>query len=121
MKDTAERDRLMEERRSLADQFELKSREWTENPEGAKAEAIKADRDKLADQLAANFWRLDPYVRARSLYDRLGYFRGAAGTDWYGTRDAAKVNGNGAAAKTEAVADETKLPVAAPQVTEVVA
>lgn len=117
MKDTETRDRLQEERRVLAGEFELKSREWTENPDGEKAEAIKAERDRLAKELADNFWKLDPYVRARSLYDRLGYFRGAAGTDWYGTKDAAKSNGE----KTEAVADDNKTPVTPAKVTEVVA
>jgi hypothetical protein len=122
MKDTATRDRLREERRDLAGQFELKSREWTENPDGEKAEAIKAERDRLAKELADNFWKLDPYVRARSVYDRLGYFRGAAGTDWYGTKDAAKSSGGGGGGeKTETVADENKVPVTPAKVTEVVA
>ncbi|KXJ91550.1 CRAL-TRIO domain-containing protein [Microdochium bolleyi] len=30
------------------------------------------ERSRLADKLAANYWQLDPHVRSRNIYDRLG-------------------------------------------------
>ena len=84
MEDTATRDKLLARRKELATLFEDKTREWAAVAAGdkAKAEAIKAQRDELAKELAENFWELDPYLRARSLYDRLGVFDGNGKVDW---------------------------------------
>ena len=35
----------------------------------------KARRVELADQLSANYWRLDPYVRSRCHLDRAGIIK----------------------------------------------
>lgn len=86
MNDTETRDAILAERQLLVDGFERLTREWIKNPDGDEGKRIKEDRDKQAVLMTTNFWRLDPYVRARSVYDRLGYFKGSAGADWYGTR-----------------------------------
>ncbi|KAK2601639.1 phosphatidylinositol transfer protein csr1 [Conoideocrella luteorostrata] len=84
MNNTATRDCLMEERRAMAMEFEELTREWIMNGQlSEKAREVCARRDRLVDDLAANYWELDPYVRARSVYDRQGYFRGAGGVEWY--------------------------------------
>ncbi|TWU70776.1 hypothetical protein ED733_001133 [Metarhizium rileyi] len=84
MNDTETRDRLLAERRELSLQFEDLTKEWVMNAQlSEKARQICDRRNQCVEELAANYWRLDPYVRARSLYDRLGYFRGANGVDWY--------------------------------------
>lgn len=95
MKDTATRDKLLAQRRALTAEFEGKTREWAAVAAGDKAtsERIKAERDAIAKRLAANFWELDPYLRARSLYDRLGVFQGEGKVDWSAakrTQDALK-------------------------------
>ena len=86
MKDTAARDALLTRRKELALAFEEKTRAWSDAVAGgsdkAAVEGIKGERDALAKQLAANFWELDPYLRARSLYDRLGVFQGEGKVDW---------------------------------------
>jgi hypothetical protein len=84
MQDTETRDRLLEERRLLALRFEDLTKEWVMNAQlSDKAREICDRRNQCVDDLAENYWRLDPYVRARSLYDRQGYFCGADGVDWY--------------------------------------
>lgn len=84
MGNTATRDCLMEERRAMALQFEELTREWVMNAQlSEKAREVSARRDGLVEELAGNYWELDPYVRARSIYDRQGYFLGAGGVEWY--------------------------------------
>lgn len=89
MKDTAARDQLIARRKELALAFEDKTREWSKVADGgagavdqAAVDKVKGERDALAKELAANFWQLDPYMRARSLYDRLGIFSGNGKVDW---------------------------------------
>lgn len=85
MADTATRDKLLARRKELAALFEDKTREWSDVADAgdkAKTAAVKQQRDDIAKQLAENFWELDPYLRARSLYDRLGVFQGNGKVDW---------------------------------------
>ncbi|KAG6006036.1 hypothetical protein E4U54_000245 [Claviceps lovelessii] len=87
MNNTAMRDCLMEKRRAMALQFEELTREWVMNAQlGDKAREVSGRRDVLVQELAENYWELDPYVRARSVYDRQGYFRRAGGVEWYGSK-----------------------------------
>ncbi|KAH7129322.1 CRAL-TRIO domain-containing protein [Dactylonectria estremocensis] len=83
MKDIETRDRLLEAREELVKKYEHATREWIRNPEGEQGKAIKAERAKLAQQLKADYWNLDPYVRARTIYDRQGAIQGDGNTDWY--------------------------------------
>ncbi|KAK7426314.1 phosphatidylinositol transfer protein csr1 [Neonectria magnoliae] len=83
MKDTETRDRLVEAREELVKKYEHATREWIRNPEGDEAKAIKAEREKLAEQLKVDYWNLDQYIRARTLYDRQGAIQGGGKTDWY--------------------------------------
>ena len=67
MKDTATRDQIQEERDSMVQRFEEATKQWIAGEEGAGAE-----RDAVANELNENYWKLDPYIRARTLYDRIG-------------------------------------------------
>ena len=67
MKDTATRDKILEERGVMVQRFENATKEWI-----AGDETKAAERDAIADELNASYWKLDPYVRARTLYDRIG-------------------------------------------------
>lgn len=61
------------ERSVLVDQFEKLSVEWAELKAGSvEAKTKDAERRELAKQLSEGYWNLDPYVRARSYYDRSG-------------------------------------------------
>lgn len=67
MKDTATRDEILMEREALYAEYEAILKKWGETDQNTDAE-----RDAVAKKLAENYWRLDPYIRARSFYDRLG-------------------------------------------------
>lgn len=67
MKDTATRDKIQEEREGMVRRFEESTRKWIAGEDDAAAE-----RDSIANELNENYWSLDPYVRARTVYDRVG-------------------------------------------------
>ncbi|KAM5341648.1 hypothetical protein ACJ41O_014679 [Fusarium nematophilum] len=83
MKDTETRDRLLAEREELVKKFEHATREWIRNPEGEQTPQIRAERERIAKLLRDDYWNLDPYIRARTLYDRQGAIQGSGKTDWY--------------------------------------
>lgn len=80
MKDTETKERLVGVREKLMKEYEEATRRWI--GEGDNKE-ITGKRDQLATQLRENYWQLDPYLRARSLYDREGILQGAATARWY--------------------------------------
>ena len=101
MKDTATRDRLLAEREEVVKQFERKTMDWIENPGD---EQVKVERNILAEKLRKGYWDLDPYVRARSWYDRKGVLLPGGKVVTYPERDKVHVNGekmNGVAEKRE--------------------
>ncbi|KAK2598884.1 phosphatidylinositol transfer protein csr1 [Conoideocrella luteorostrata] len=101
MKDTATRDKIQQERDELANQFELATKEWIANPEGAKGADIKNKRESIVVQLKENYWKLDKYVRCRSLYDRQGNIRLGAKTVWYPEQAGEKRAPNGSIQQIE--------------------
>jgi len=80
MADTATRDRLDQERRSIVDEYEKLTIQWCKQGGG---QDLDKQRLMLADKLRENYWKLDPYVRARSLYDRTGVIRPGGHIDFY--------------------------------------
>jgi len=83
MKDTVTRDRLLAAREILVKEFEDATIEWIQHPDGEKAGDIKARRAGLAEQLREDYWAVDPYLRARSLYDRTGVLQPGGKIDFY--------------------------------------
>lgn len=83
MKDTATRDRILAEREQQYRDFEDATIRWIENHDGEKGKEIKAEREALAAKLNKGYWVLDPYVRARSLYDRTGVIQSGGKVDFY--------------------------------------
>ncbi|KAB8801881.1 hypothetical protein FH972_026703 [Carpinus fangiana] len=69
--DDVERDRLLAHRDELVAQYENLTHEWADQ-EGETAHETFQKRSSLASLLRDNYWKLDPYVRARSVYDRMG-------------------------------------------------
>lgn len=70
MKDVETRDRLVKERSLIVDNFEKGTLDWIHG-EG-DSEAVKRKRNEIANTLKEDYWKLDPYIRARSYYDRAG-------------------------------------------------
>jgi hypothetical protein len=115
MLDTATRDRLLAERAKLYKEYEDATLEWINTPStaGEAAEKIKARRNDIAARLRADYWNLDPYVRARSYYDRIGVLQPGGKLDWYpGEKEKEKVAEKTAAGGAAAAAgEETKTTV----------
>ncbi|KAK4054516.1 hypothetical protein OIV83_001010 [Microbotryomycetes sp. JL201] len=69
-KDDEERKRLQQERNDLiADYIEV-TREWMKSDEAAP-EIVKK-RKMIVHKMQAQYWELDPYIRGRGCYHRLG-------------------------------------------------
>ena len=90
MNDIATRDRLLAARESLVKEFEGATLQWIQNPEAEKAVDVKARRTDLAAQLREDYWGIDPYVRARSLYDRTGVLLPGGKINFYPQTEAEK-------------------------------
>ncbi|KZF18894.1 CRAL/TRIO domain-containing protein [Xylona heveae TC161] len=73
MSDKAAREKLLDERAGIVEKFEKATLQWSSrNSEDKEPVSLVQQRISLADQLRLNYWKLDPYTRARTLYDRLG-------------------------------------------------
>jgi hypothetical protein len=108
MKDTATRDKIQAERNQIVDAYEKATIEWLKST-GEEAEAAKAKRTKLAADLKTNYWKLDPYIRARSLYDRIGVIKPGGVINFYPDQptDAEKPSETPKEAPKEEAAKET--------------
>ncbi|CAG8402386.1 unnamed protein product [Penicillium salamii] len=91
MADKETRDTLVAERQQLAKEIQDVTIEWIRasfKKQTAAASAAEEKRNELVEKLRSQYWVLDPYVRARSLYDRLNIVQGGGKIDFY--PDAAK-------------------------------
>lgn len=70
MKDTETRDRLIQQRSTIVDEFEKCTLDWIHGD--GEIEGVKQARNEIANRLREDYWVLDPYIRARSFYDRTG-------------------------------------------------
>jgi hypothetical protein len=50
----------------MIERFENATKGWIAE------EDTTSERDAIADELNGNYWKLDPYIRARTIYDRVG-------------------------------------------------
>ncbi|KAK7744341.1 phosphatidylinositol transfer protein csr1 [Diatrype stigma] len=110
MADTAARDALLREREALYEEYEQRTVDWIGSEEADKRAAAQAARNEVARKLDTQYWRLDPYVRARSLYDRVGIIKPGGVVDYYpstnGPAAAAATNGTAAATTADTSADD---------------
>ncbi|KAI1809161.1 CRAL/TRIO domain-containing protein [Poronia punctata] len=105
MKDTQTRDELLRERESLYDEYETKTIEWIHEEDGAKRTTINEERAVIARKLKEQYWRLDPYIRSRSLYDRIGVIKPGGHLDYYSAWEVPAVP-NGKPAPVETSPDD---------------
>ena len=107
MKDTETRDRLLAARELLIREYEQATVQWIQNPEGDAATEIKAKRNALAAQLRTDYFVLDPYIRARSWYDRTGVLQPGGTLEFYAQPQLSeKPNGTAVAPVPETSADD---------------
>ncbi|PNS21356.1 CRAL-TRIO domain-containing protein [Sphaceloma murrayae] len=79
MKDAGKKNELEKERKGVWEEYERQTVSWIKDGQ----QGAKEERSRLAKGLRENYWRLDPYVRARSLYDRIGMINEGGAIDFY--------------------------------------
>ncbi|KAJ5358286.1 hypothetical protein N7541_005444 [Penicillium brevicompactum] len=79
MKDTKTRDSLMYDRMMVGIRILAATAAWISatklndgKEETSKVEELKSRRNGVIEEFRANYWKLDPYIRARALIDRDG-------------------------------------------------
>ncbi|KXT03763.1 hypothetical protein AC578_721 [Pseudocercospora eumusae] len=77
MKDTAGKQKVMAERNELIKSYEDETMAWCEGKDKGEG------RPRIAQRIAENYWKLDPYVRARTPYDRTGVILPGGKVDFY--------------------------------------
>lgn len=70
MKDTKTRDQILANRAKLYDEYEALTKKWFLHQ--LDDAGLKRRKD-CAKDLERDYWKLDPYVRAKTHYDRVGY------------------------------------------------
>ncbi|KAL1884145.1 hypothetical protein VTK73DRAFT_6814 [Phialemonium thermophilum] len=103
MKDTETRNRLVAAREQLYKDYEQATMEWIQTRAAEKAEEIKARRNAIATKLREDYWNLDPYIRARSYYDRIGVLQPGGKVEYYPTQQ--KLDGTAANGSTGLAVD----------------
>ncbi|KAJ5131573.1 uncharacterized protein N7515_007612 [Penicillium bovifimosum] len=86
MNDTVTRDALKAERRSIGDEFLAATAAWIDAAKAndpTKLQSSESERAYLAERLRVNYWKLDPYTRARSQLDREGVIQAGGKIDFY--------------------------------------
>lgn len=86
MEDKETRDKLIAQRQHLAKDIQDVTVEWIRasfKKEAEAASAAKQKRSALIEELRKQYWELDPYIRARSLYDRLNIIQGGGKIEFY--------------------------------------
>lgn len=100
MKDTATRDKLTAAREQLIKDYEEATLDWLHSSEG-EAKAANSKRSEIVKRLKESYWNLDPYIRARSVYDRIGVIGPGGKLDPYPTATTnAGAGTNGTAVET---------------------
>lgn len=73
--------RLLDERAAIVKEFESTTVEWIKAVGGS--DVLQQKRNELSGRLRSGYWRIDPYLRARSIYDRLGMIREGGNIHFY--------------------------------------
>ncbi|RWA07549.1 hypothetical protein EKO27_g7547 [Xylaria grammica] len=64
---------IQRERNALIDEFERETIEWASLAAGGSVGREKAARrNEVAGRLSGSYWKLDPYIRAKTYFHRLG-------------------------------------------------
>ncbi|RYO77187.1 hypothetical protein DL764_010235 [Monosporascus ibericus] len=106
MKDAAARDRLLKEREGLYAEYEQNTVAWINEADAENRASIQSSRNQVAKKLRDQYWQLDPYIRARSLYDRLGVIKPGGVIDYYPSTSTPAPEVNGAVAPGQTSSDD---------------
>lgn len=81
MSDEDSRKQLLDERAILIREFEKTTQQWIHD--SGSREALQQKRSELTERLRNGYWELDPFLRARSVYDRTGMIREGGNIQFY--------------------------------------
>lgn len=104
MKDVTTKAQVEAERQKIVEDFEKATISWIEN---SSDEETKKKRWELRVSLKENYWKLDPYIRSRSYYDRIGMVKPGGHLQFY-------LSSKKEAPVSEAALAPTAAPAAAP-------
>ena len=79
--DDATKHQLLNERAALVEDFERTTQHWIRDSDSRSA--LQQKRTELTDRLRSSYWDIDPYLRARSLYDRTGLIQEGGRLQYY--------------------------------------
>ncbi|RKP34094.1 CRAL-TRIO domain-containing protein [Dimargaris cristalligena] len=94
IQDAAGRQALLDQRSALANELEAATREWIKLCEAKDAEAVDVPKDnaevkaiqdkrqKVVEEMRDVCQKLDPFIRARTFYHRIGVIEGHGQIDW---------------------------------------
>ena len=82
------RQQLSGERAEVVREYESTTQQWVR--ERPQTEATWTKRTNLVERLRAGYWEIDPYIRAKSLYDRTGLIREDGNIQFYSDASASK-------------------------------
>jgi hypothetical protein len=85
LKDTETRDSLLAARALVVKEYETATLEWIHGTEDTAA--VMTKRSEIARRLKEDYWNLDPYLRARSFYDRVGMINPGGKVQFYPVKD----------------------------------
>lgn len=85
--DGVTRQRLLGERATVVKDYETTTQQWIHDP--ISVDALEQKRSELSKRLRTGYWELDPYLRARTLYDRTGVIREGGQVQYYGSYNSA--------------------------------
>jgi hypothetical protein len=85
MKDTETRDKLLLAREEIVKEYEKLTLEWIHAT--GDVETVKKTRNEIAGKLKVDYWALDPYIRARSYYDRVGMINPGGKIQFYPAKE----------------------------------
>ncbi|KAJ8608941.1 hypothetical protein MRB53_039380 [Persea americana] len=88
MKDVKTRDEILKVRQRMVDEYEQLTGVWCrkEGVSEEDAQKLQERRRQVAEDMRINYWKLDPYVRARTWYDRTGVISEGGVIDMYPER-----------------------------------
>jgi hypothetical protein len=81
------RAKIQNERNELVQQFEQMTIDWTcADEESAEGKEKNEERHKLVNGLRDNYWKLDPFIRAKTYYHRVGVIGATGEVDFKAAR-----------------------------------
>lgn len=90
------RDEMLAKRHQLYNDHQTSTLTWISAHSAGNKDAIAAERakrDEIIRQMREGYWELDPYLRARSLYDRIGVILGGGKLQYYPNEEITAKNG----------------------------